>query len=182
MRSRMETFEVFRRRSALAHCLSAAFTLTACAGPDAAPANSLDAASDFPICTSESDRLCVTTTCKPIQLAPAVYVDVTDAGGNGLSVGSDPWHPCAWPQPAPGPNEDLTKRGLQWNCGCGVAGWGSLDQVSDAGGCVADGGSVPDGGVGQYYETSGADPRYVLCPDTCASRFGALVRLWRACE
>lgn len=174
----MGTFAGFRRRSALAHCLGVTFTLTACGGRDVSSADGLDAASALPFCTSWSDPLCVTTTCEWIQLAPGEYP--TDAGD---LVGSDPAHPCSWPQPAPGANEDLTKRQLQWNCGCGVAAWGSLDQVSDASGCVADGG-LGQGGLGQYYETSGADPRYVLCPDTCAflSRRGPTVRVWRACK
>ena len=94
MRSRVEMFAAFRLRSALAHCLGVAFTLTACGGP--APVNSIDSGSnsiDFPDCPPASDRSCGTTTCKPILIAPGEYIYDVDAG-------SDAAHPCSWPQPA----------------------------------------------------------------------------------
>ena len=105
-----------------------AFALSACAGHDAgSSANGLDAGSELPYCVSWSDPMCVTTTCKPIELAPGLHVNGVDAGWNGTSVGSDAAHPCSWPQPDPGANEDFTKRRLQWNCDCGEASWGPLD-------------------------------------------------------
>jgi hypothetical protein len=184
MHSRMETFTVFRPRSALPLCLGVAFTLTACAGRegptaalDASPANSLESGSASPDCS------------EPIYLSAKVVF--TDGGWpgpppfNNIRVGSDAAHPCSWPQPAPGANEDLTKRRLGAQAPP-ETGWFFLNQVSDAADCAVDAPSLSQDAQWpwQYYETSGADPRYVLCPDTCfEGTLGTHVfRVWRACK
>jgi hypothetical protein len=133
-------------------------TLTACGEVRAATSEERDAAPSA-------------NTCAESVYLKGIVVN-GDAGKPLLA--SDEAHPCSWPRPARAANEDESKRRLVGYQGPDAE--LNMIEVGDAAGC--------DPQRWQYYETSGTEPQYVLCPDTCASfaNHAPGLNLWRTCS
>lgn len=128
----------------LRYVLGAAVALSACADNHSSTSTIHEGAMDAGPCNQglALPEVGVSTDARPMAI-----------------IGGDDAHPCSWQVPALVPNEDVSKRRLEFVDRFSRASI-VLDQVEDAAACAS-------GSTFQFYETAGTDLRYVLCRPAC---------------